>query len=173
MQRYRNFAKATTFYIYNFVFPKEIAIFAADKINVSWYCSNKDKMKIIDDFYQEANNYLINENEIISFYSNSEIQESWDNIYDFVSSLGYVIAIQISFAKRRKSLRYIRLRSLSLIINDITKPIKNDLEKKSTDEVIDYIKSHFSSLYSVYRTKLIVQDYFPIENVNEEGLIIK
>lgn len=130
-------------------------------------------MNSLDDFYQEANDFLLNENDIISFYSSSEIIELWNNIYDFVSSLGYVIALQIAFAKRRKSLRYIRLRSLSLIINDIIKPIKDDLENKSTDEVVNYIKSHFSSLYSVFRTKKMVQDYFPIDIVNEEGLIIK
>ena len=130
-------------------------------------------MNSLDYIYQEANEFLLKEDEIISFYSSPDISESWNNIYDFVSSLGYVITLQIVIAKRRKSLRYIKLRSLSLIINDIIKPIKDDIENMSTNEVVNYIKVHFSSLYSVFRTKKMVQGYFPIDIVNEEGLIIK
>ena len=52
-------------------------------------------------------------------------------------------------------------------------PIKKEWESYTTDEIINYIKEHFSSLYSVSRTKKMIQDYFPIDIVNEEGIIIK
>ncbi len=130
-------------------------------------------MKSLDDLYQEAYDYLLNEEEIIGFYSAPEIVESWNNIYDFISSIGYVISSQIIFVRRRKTLGYIHLRSLSLIINEIIKPIKSDWDKKSRDDILTYIKEQFSSLYSVSRTKKMIQNYFPINLVAEDGLIIK
>lgn len=129
-------------------------------------------MESLNDFYQRANDFALNEKIILNFYSNQEVVDSWNNIYDFVSSIGYVIASQIVFVRSRKALGFIQLRSLSLIIHDIIKPIKQEWENKSPDEIVSYIKESFSALYSVSRTKKIVQCYFPIDNVNEKGLII-
>lgn len=130
-------------------------------------------MNNLDDFYQEANSFPLNENKILSFYSNPEIIESWDNIYDYISSIGYVISSQIVFIRSRKALGYRQLRTLSLIIHDIIKPIKKDWGNKTRDELLEYIKENYSFLYSVSRTKKMIQDFFPIDIVNEEGLIIK
>lgn len=130
-------------------------------------------MNNIDDFYQKANDFLLNEEKILIFYSDPEIIKSWNNIYDFISSIGYVISSQIVFIKSRKALGYKQLRTLSLIMHDIIKPIKGEWETKSFDELQNYIREQFSSLYSVSRTKKMIQYYFPIDIVNEEGLILK
>lgn len=130
-------------------------------------------MDSLDELYEKANAFPLNEKTILSFYSKPEIIESWNNIYDFISSIGYVISSQIVFVRSRKALGYIQLRTLSLIIHDIIKPIKNEWEAKTSDELQNYIREHFSSLYSVSRTKKMIQSYFPIDIINEEGLIIK
>ena len=130
-------------------------------------------MDSLDELYEKANAFPLNEKTILSFYSKPEIIESWNNIYDFISSIGYVISSQIVFVRSRKALGYIQLRTLSLIIHDIIKPIKNEWEAKTSDELHNYIREHFSSLYSVSRTKKMIQSYFPIDIINEEGLIIK
>lgn len=129
-------------------------------------------MNDLDDFYQKANSSPLNERIILGFYSKPEIIESWTNIYDYISSIGYVISSQIVFVKSRKALGYIQLRTLSLIMHDIIKPIKGEWENKTSDELRNYIKKQFSLLYSVSRTKKMIQNYFPIDIVNEEGLII-
>lgn len=63
-------------------------------------------MKSLDDLYQEAYDYLLNEEEIIGFYSAPEIVESWNNIYDFIASIGYVISSQIIFVRRHYSQKH-------------------------------------------------------------------
>ena len=130
-------------------------------------------MNSLDELYQKANAFPLNERIILDFYSNPEIIESWNNIYDFISSIGYGISSQIVFVRSRKALGYVQLRTLSLIMHDIIKPIKAEWGIKSVDEMRDYIRGQFSSLYSVSRTKKMVQNFYPIDVVNEEGLIIK
>ena len=130
-------------------------------------------MECLYKFYKKANEFPLNERIILNFYSNQEIVDSWNNIYDFVSSIGYVIASQIVFIRSRRAIGFIQLRSLSLIIHDIIKPIKQEWEYKTPDELVSYIKDRFSTLYSVSRTKKMVQFYFPIDNVKEDGVIIK
>ena len=130
-------------------------------------------MECLYKFYKKANEFPLNEGIILNFYSTPEIVDSWNNIYDFVSSIGYVIASQIVFIRSRKAIGFIQLRSLSLIMHDIIKPIKQEWENKTPDELVSYIKNRFSTLYSVSRTKKMVQFYFPIDKVNEDGVIIK
>ena len=130
-------------------------------------------MNELDEFYQKANSFPLNERIILDFYSKLEIIKSWNHIYDFISSIGYVVSSQIVFVRNRKALNYMQLRTLSLIMNDIIKPIKGEWENTTSDELQNYIKEQFSSLYSVSRTKKMIQNFFPIEVINKEGIIIK
>jgi hypothetical protein len=141
--------------------------------NIIETIEDEDASLVLQNLYDDANSFLVTEKEIIKVFNSQNIINSWTNVYDFLTSLFYVIIIQLSFVKQRKALRYLMLRNLGAIAEKIKKEYEETLNLDDREKCLNNLKSILRTLYCVKEVKRLARDFSITSYIDEQGNILR